>query len=190
MSKNLSKREKVLVMILLVFALSYILGNYLLMPSFAAVQEAEFELENAKFSKIEADAYPGMIDNYKAANDELIGEIAKDGEVLIQKTDNMALDEIITNMVKSCGLVPVSLNVNPEEIIDATEIPPGSMTEWMLVATYVYRVDVKADGTMDMALKLLDAAGKITGLQVSRLDVSSSANTGNVAVSFDIYVKE
>lgn len=199
---TLSKREKVLLYILLCLAL-FVVGWYLLvepmMKSNKALNAEYLTLQTQyDTNKRTMDAY-GDLD---AANEQVNSDITVNKGNFHESVTTEQVDKLFTTLVQKHGLVPVSLSLEEakgEKLTaytkeqEKTETTTEATTETkedteaivkVMVVKQVFSTNKLATNTSDY----IEAIKKMAGVHVTSLSYSSEQGGTNITMEYKIYM--
>lgn len=157
--KSLTKREKVLLYIMTAVAIVAGMVVLVIQPATEkadALDASITERENAITTiTAELSAAAGVSDSIGS----LEAEILKEQSYYLPVMTNNELDEYVTGLLQSHGLMPLSLSISAPE--DAAQ---------SIVKTYY--VDTTARGSMSQFMLLIDTVRELTGIRISTIQAA------------------
>lgn len=194
---KLSKREKVLLYIMLIVILLAAMGAFLLKPAIeknSKLTDSLYKLQDQemtmRFSVQNLEAHRANLERIERENQDLF-------KVVFPVMANDAVDKFVTDFVLNYSLEPRSLVIAEAQL---KYVSPylSQKNEKSDITMVVSTVTIKLEGLKDDLVLLLDMLDSINGIKVNNCTINAGSNGtigGTVApvsinLSFDIYMHE
>ena len=201
--KNLTRREQVLIYLLIIVIIISILVFAITLPAMTYINELRDEVSQLEAEQMEMQlmvSQAGSFDTRYQDSEKAADALKKQ---LYLPMDSESLDELITSFVVDSGMIPKSLVMRPliknrvlpynPPPLQAAETPQETTQAGMSespndeqisdstseeqntgVDAYVYSADITAEGNYGDLAKLLEEASKTTGFEVERYTYSEN----------------
>lgn len=167
--RQLSKREKILLYLLAVFAVTAGMIMLVIVP---AKERADALDEQILTSQMQVDSMQALIRSSTQMEEEIAqfeADITLEQAYYLPAMTSDDLDKFITGLLQEHGLVAQSLAISSD----------GSQDESAMIRTY--RVDVLANGRVSQFLKLVDTVKATDGLRLAELSFKKTVTPAPTA---------
>ncbi|MEG1559654.1 MAG: hypothetical protein RRY79_04255 [Clostridia bacterium] len=162
MTINLTKRDKVFIIILLFAVIIFLFVNFLILPTLNKKSELEANILTANDEKFNMETVILTLEGMKAAvknNEEAVATASKDFYPMITPKD---IDHLLTGIMKEYNLKPYSLDMGTGPALVgiapyfASEFSTNGYNEAILSAVYTETVTLTATGSRENFMRLFD----------------------------------
>lgn len=201
--KQLSKRERTLIYILLC-VIVFIGGTFfMVMPSFEEYTKAEtnrdIAVQTLNSTKKNMPDYSDVDEKLNASQEE-IDKVKKNFYSEMEKED---VDQILTTFAVEHGLSPVNLNINSvatedvmsysdylaSQVKDQTSSSETTKIPESLISTKVYDVSLLVTGTVSNVQRLVNDANQTYSMKVSSVQYSNQIeDVKQMTITFKIFM--
>jgi len=183
MKQGLSKREKIMLLVLGLLALLYVAWQFAFVPLYDNYTEAKMERDRLRLEReileLKILRLTSIEEANKLANDEY-ADITKDYPLLIS---NDEIDTLLTNLVLGVGMDIRSIRI----------FPAPSDADSVLFT--IMGVTMSLEGSYTMLLHLLDEVEVIPNISITTMSFSENRNTaaddaargtGTISIGFEL----
>ena len=202
---QLSKREKVLLVVAGILLLGYLSINFLISPTLKRYNKLTNENEELQWRKQEVSMYEGSIDNNQKILSKVKYELLSKSSNFSDKVDTLKVDEEITTLLQSNGITPIAVQLENGIKIEKQEKENTANNNSSnntinkdtakknepeaLPSVYKFKVNVQASGSIENAKKVIDIVSKSSDRRIVKLDVAENDKTV-LNFTFIVYVRD
>ena len=174
MSK-LSKRERILVILLLVLGLTILPIHYLLTPSYNNWITAKEDLQSAELEK---SLVQQKLLSKEQTYDTLIktrDEFKENRLLPMPDSSNEYIDQLVTTFILDSGLQPINLSISQfEDEESQEELDPGDLAGRLKNSTVIkeFSVSVSVKGSMTNLIELVSMSNDTSYLNIESIECS------------------
>jgi len=189
MSK-LTKREKILINLLIIVVVLYASLNFLILPAFNNLNDIKTQKENASISKFEMQS---KINNLEAMQNNTI-KTQNEIKVLLDGFDLMAPNEQVERKISDI-LLANNFTINKLTINDADKAFPqlenGDATKEYIKKKYVIS---EIYGSVNNLTNIMDYVNNLKSIRISYLNLEGNFNdlnqNINISIEFEVFMYE
>ncbi len=172
---KLSKRERVLIYILLILVIITAMFYFLVKPAADRNSRLATELLNKQSEEMVVRHNISSLENQKTKTKELHEIITKENEEIFPILSNDEVDLLVTSLMLNFNMAPNSLNISNaylKQMLSYGETKPQDENDVLKV--YTSAVTVKLSGTLTDLVDLLDHLENVRSIRVINYSVSGN----------------
>lgn len=189
MTKGLSKREKVLISIAAVFALSFILFKFAIIPTYNNYMSKQEELDSLYYQKmlleIKLQSEASVHENYDKAQKTYDAIIEQYPSVI----PNEEIDRLLTGICLQNSMSVTSLKIsNAIDYIMSQEESESKGISQNSAAFTIVKANMSLKGEYDSLKNLIDTVERIDYIRISQISYSRNKDTDSSSISITFEV--